>query len=155
MSGNPPQELLYFAYGSNLATRYLHDYCPSAKPVQRARLVNFHIEFRRYSTDLQGGISTIIEAPGETVWGILFSIPVPEIEALDVLEDIPLGLYQRDGFLVLAEDGSWQTAQLYRVVKPEGPFTPAKSYLDFMLEGAREHGLPGDYIDGIEAFRKL
>ena len=145
--------LLYFAYGSNLSSRYLRDYCPGAQPVMRGLLANFRIEFRRYSTDLEGGISTIMEAPGELVHGMLFTIPKAEIEALDILENVPEGLYSRDGFMVLAEDGQWQRAELYRVARPEGPFAPSARYLDFMLEGAREHGLPDDYVAGLESLR--
>jgi hypothetical protein len=56
--------MLYFAYGSNLSTKYVHNYTSSAVFLMRAFLLNFHIEFRRYSDNLKGGISTIIEAPG-------------------------------------------------------------------------------------------
>ncbi len=84
--------LLYFAYGSNMCTRYLRDYCPSAEPVMPAALANFRIAFRRFSTDLEGGISTIQPAPGEIVHGVLFAIPTAEVEALDVLENVPDGL---------------------------------------------------------------
>lgn len=119
----------------------------------RAALPNFWIEFRRYSSDLKGGISTIMETPGELVRGMLFTIPTREIEALDLLEDVPRGLYQRQGYLVLGEDGKWHCAQLYRVAKPEGPFTVSDQYLDYMIEGAREQGQPEDYIARLEAFR--
>ena len=145
--------LLYFAYGSNMCTRYLRDCCPSAEPVMPAVLANFHIEFRRFSTNLGGGISTIQPAPGEIVHGVLFTIPRAEIEALDVLENVPDGLYARDTFMMLDATGAWRRAELYRIVTPEGPFAPADQYIDWMLEGAREHGLPDDYIAGIAGFR--
>ena len=82
--------LLYYAYGSNMCTRYLRDYCPRAEPAMSAALANFRIEFRRFSTNLGGGISTIQPAPGEIVHGVLFAIPSVEIEALDVLETCPM-----------------------------------------------------------------
>ncbi len=145
--------LLNFAYGSNTATRYMKATCPEAQPVMRAVLPNFWIEFRRYSTDLEGGISTIMETPGEMVRGVLFSIPRAEIDALDILEDVPLGLYLRQGYLVLGEDGAWHRAELYRVANPEGPFPVSDRYLDYMLEGAREQGQPEDYIARLEGFR--
>lgn len=64
---------------------------------------------------------------------------------LDEMENIPQGLYQRETFLVLGEDGRWHEADLYRVVKPEGPFTPARSYIELMIEGVEEHGLDPEY----------
>jgi gamma-glutamylcyclotransferase (GGCT)/AIG2-like uncharacterized protein YtfP len=135
----------YFAYGSNMSTAYIHDYCPSAKFVMRANLPNYHIEFRRFSTDLQGGISSIIEAPGEMIHGVLFDIDESELDALDVLENVPEGLYLRETFYVFGEDGNWHRGELYRVANPAGPFTPAKQYVQWMVDGAREQGLDDDY----------
>ena len=130
-----------------MSTKYIRDYCPSAAFIMRAVLPNYHIEFRRFSTDLNGGISTIMEAPGEMVHGILYEIPEAEILELDILEDIPLGLYRRDNFMVLGEDNAWHTACLYRVVKPEGPFAPSEKYISMMIEGATEHNLDQGYLD--------
>lgn len=42
-------------------------------------------------------------------------MPESELEALDILESVPKGLYRRDTFLVLGEDGEWHRADLYRV----------------------------------------
>ena len=136
----------YFAYGSNMNSAYLHEYCPSATYLMRASLPNYRIEFRRFSTDLQGGISTIIETPGELVHGVLFDIEPAELDALDILEDVPQGLYKRETFRVLGEGGSWHLAELYRVAQPSGPYQPAKKYVEWMIEGAREHKLNKAYI---------
>jgi gamma-glutamylcyclotransferase (GGCT)/AIG2-like uncharacterized protein YtfP len=102
----------YYAYGSNLATRYLRRYCPSASFVMRAELPNFQVEFRHYSENRQGGISSIIEAPGQMVQGVIFDIPEAELLELDILESVPEGLYRRETFLVLGEDGQWHGAEL-------------------------------------------
>ena len=143
----------YFAYGSNLSTAYLREYCPSACFQQRAQLPNFQVEFRRYSTDLRGGISTIMAAPGAMVHGVIFDISEAEILALDILEDVPLGLYRRETFWVWAEDG-WQRADLYRVAQPAGPYTPSARYLDYMIDGAREHGLDDAYVAQLQSWRQ-
>ncbi|MBT6136091.1 MAG: gamma-glutamylcyclotransferase [Rhodospirillaceae bacterium] len=145
--------ILSFSYGSNMAVKYLRESCPSAEPLIRASLPNVRIEFRRYSTDLGGGISTIMPAPGSRVEGVIYRIPKSEIEALDLLEDVDKGLYVRESYLVLGADGAWHTADLYRVANPEGPFAPAAQYVEWMLEGAHEHQLPADYIAGLEALR--
>ena len=153
MSSAEIDRLLTFSYGSNTASRYLRGYCPGAEPVMRAVLPNFWIEFRRYSAELGGGISTIMPAPGERVEGVIYRIPRAEIEALDLLEDVDKGLYVRETHLVLGTDGAWHGADLYRIVTPEGPFEPAAQYVAWMIEGAREHGLPEDYIAGLQALR--
>jgi hypothetical protein len=58
---------------------------------------------------------------------------------------VSLGVYKREGFKVLGEDGNWYTADLYRVVKPEEPYTPAKKYVSWMVEGMKEHGIDPTY----------
>ncbi len=143
----------YFAYGSNLSTVYMREYCPSTTFIQRASLPNYHIEFRRYSTDLQGGISSIIEAPGEMVYGVLYDIDEAELDALDILEDVPLGIYLRETFLVLGEDGRFHHADLYRVAHPDGPYTPSAKYVDYMITGAQEHQINAQYTANLIALR--
>jgi gamma-glutamylcyclotransferase (GGCT)/AIG2-like uncharacterized protein YtfP len=148
--------MLYYAYGSNLSTKYVRVYCPSAKFVMRADLPNYHIEFRRYSTNLKGGISTIIEAPGEMVHGVIYEVSPEEIFNLDVLEKVPEGIYKREGFQVFGEDGKWYKADLFRVSKPEGPFTPSKKYVSYMLEGMKEHKIEQIYVKNFEKiYREL
>lgn len=63
----------YYAYGSNMSSDYIREFCPSARFVRRAQLPNYRIEFRRYSTDLKGGISTIMAAPGDLVHDIMIA----------------------------------------------------------------------------------
>ena len=146
--------MYYFAYGSNLSTNYIHDYTPSATFVMKADLPNYKIEFRRYSKDLSGGISSIIETPGDLVKGVIYEVKASELDALDILENVPEGIYRRDTYCVLGEDSHWHRADLYRVSTPAGPYTPSKTYVDFMIEGAREHGLDVDYVENLVAIRK-
>jgi gamma-glutamylcyclotransferase (GGCT)/AIG2-like uncharacterized protein YtfP len=144
----------YFAYGSNLSSRHMRVACPSATTIMKAALPNFGIEFRHHSEKRQGGISSIIESPGKLVRGVLYEVRAEEIEALDIVESVPEGLYRRDTFLVMGEDGSWHEAELYRVANPRGPYRPAKGYLDLMIEGAREHGLDAGYVKELVSLRR-
>ncbi|UCE39898.1 MAG: membrane dipeptidase [Candidatus Aminicenantes bacterium] len=146
------KDLVYhFGYGSNLSTKFLRQSCPNVKPVMKAYLPNFRVEFRFYSKTREGGISSIIEYPGEMTHGIIYSMPKKEMDELDIVESVPEGLYTRETFLVLGEDGKWHKADLYRVANPQGPFAPAKSYLRLMLEGAREHKMDPKFILWLES----
>ncbi len=145
--------MYYFAYGSNLLTSYLREYCPTATVVMRAAIPNFRVEFPYYSEESQGGLSSILEAPGELVEGVIFDIAQTEFAAMDVMESVPENLYRRDTFLTFSEDDKWHKADLYRVVTPRGPFMPSKGYLDGMIKGAHEHGLPPKYIKRFEVMR--
>lgn len=143
--------MFHFGYGSNLNQVFLRQYCPSAEFVMRAYLPNYEVQFRFWSKRRQGGISTIIEKPGGLVHGVIYEVPEEELKVLDVLESVPQGLYRREAFIVLGEDGGWHEADLYRVARPQGPFTPSRGYVELMLSGALEHGLDPGYIKKIEA----
>jgi gamma-glutamylcyclotransferase len=146
--------MYYFAYGSNLSTRYMRQYCPSASFVIKADLANYRVEFRHYSQAMQGGISSIVEAPGELVQGVIYEVASDEIVAMDAQESVAEGIYRRQAFLVLGEDGNCYRADLYRVGIPAGPYAPAAQYLDLMIEGAQEHGLRADYIERLLSLRR-
>ena len=62
--------------------------------------------------------------------GVIYEVPEDEMEKLGEVEGVPQGLYVRQTFLVLGEDGELHRADLYRVVDPAGPFTPARSYVE-------------------------
>jgi gamma-glutamylcyclotransferase len=146
--------MFYFAYGSNLSSNFIRDYTPSAAFVMKADLPNYQVEFRHYSKDFSGGISSIIETPGTLVRGVIYEVKESELEELDILENVPEGIYRRDTFRVMGEDSEWHRADLYRVSTPTGPYTPSSAYVDFMIEGAREHGLDADYVENFVALRK-
>jgi gamma-glutamylcyclotransferase len=143
----------HFTYGSNMSSQFLRQYCPSADFIIRASLPNFQVQFRHYSDDFDGGISSIIETPGEMVKGVIYEIDKNEILALDILESVPEGLYSRDTFLVFGEDGQWHHADLYRVTNPAGPYPPSKRYLDYMLAGAAEHHIDPAYTARLHSMR--
>ena len=147
------EQVLHFGYGSNMSEAYMKQYTPGLQYVMNAQLPNFEIQFRKYSNDMGGGISSIIEKPGGMIYGVLYWIPKQEIEELDILEDVPLGIYKRETFQVLGEDGVWYAADLYRVTEPKGPFAPAKKYLDLMIAGATEHGINAEWLAKLKEMR--
>jgi len=146
--------VLHFGYGSNMSEEYMKQYTPSLKYVMNAQLPNFEIQFRKYSENMKGGISSIISKPGGMIYGVLYYIPKNEMDELDILEDVPLGIYARETYQVLGEDGNWYAADLYRVTNPKGPFEPAKQYLDLMIAGATEHDINSAWIATLRKMRE-
>ena len=138
--------MLHFAYGSNLSQKFLRQFCPTFVFQMKAELPNFRITFPFFSQKRQGGISSILPAPGEIVHGVLYDISEREIQELDIAESVNQGSYIREAYLVLGEDRRWHSADLYRVAKPTGPYAPARSYVELMLEGAEGHNLDSNYI---------
>ena len=145
--------MFHFGYGSNLSTEFVtQELIPDAKFVMKACLPNFEVQFPFWSPEKQAGYSGIMEAPGELVHGALYEMTEQELIAMDNLEDCYKDTYKRETFLVLGEDGKWHKADLYRVIDPQGPFPPARSYVETMLEGARDLGIDPEYTKKIEGF---
>ena len=145
--------MLHFGYGSNLSIKAVHeDLNPNAKYVMKGFLPNFEVSWPMLSETEQSGYSGIMEAPGELVHGALYEMTEQELIAMDNLEDCYKDTYKRETFLVLGEDGKWHKADLYRVIDPQGPFPPARSYVEIMLEGARDLGMDPEYIKKIEEY---
>lgn len=144
--------MIHFAYGSNLQVKFLHTILPSARYLMRGFIPNYEVRFNFWSKTQRAGISNIIAAPGKMVHGALFDVAESELRELDVKEGYYIGDYERKTFIAMGEDGKWHDAELYQVIDPQGPFKPSRSYVEGMLEGARELKLDSDYIKILEKF---
>lgn len=65
------EQVLHFGYGSNMSEAYMKQHTPGLKYVMNAQLPNFEIQFRKYSDDMGGGISSNIDKPGGMIYGVL------------------------------------------------------------------------------------
>ena len=145
--------MFHFGYGSNLSIDFVREHLiANARFVMKAYLPNFEVQFPFWSEENQGGYSGVMEAPGELVHGVLYEVTEEELIEVDNLEGVYKDRYYRQTYLVLGEDGNWHPADLYRVIDPQGPFKPLRSYVEIMLKGARESGLDPAYIERIEGF---
>ncbi len=141
----------YFAYGSNLSSRVIDAWCPGARFVGPGRLDGFRLAFLRRSARWKAGAADVVEAPGHAVWGALYAVTRAELEALDRKEFVAHSGYRRRTITVV-HDGAEVRAATYEVVdKARDELTPRADYLALMLEGARERGLPADWIAELEA----
>jgi hypothetical protein len=61
----------------------------------KANLPNYRVEFHVYSEYWQGGISSIVEMPGELVQGDIYETQKDENQKLDILERVSDGLGRR------------------------------------------------------------
>ena len=142
--------MLYFSYGSFLDSETLKKHAQNAKYVKRAVLPDFEVQFNFFSETYDGGVTGVEPAAGKKALGILYNVPLDEIEKLDIVEGVPTGIYYRETVTVVDEDGNEYRAETYRTTNPKGPFTPTKRYLGLMIKGAKEHGLDPDYIKELE-----
>lgn len=142
----------YFAYGSNLDPDQMLDRCPSAVFVHRAVLDGFELAFTRWSTRRRCGVTDVVPAPGEHVWGVVYELSDADGLRLDGFEGYTPGRarnwYARVQRTVAIDgDPSRPLAvATYEVVdRSPTPFAPSADYLDHLLRGAAHWGLPEAY----------
>jgi gamma-glutamylcyclotransferase len=123
-------------------------WCPQARLVGPAELPGHRLAFLRRSIRWQGGAADIVPAEGESVWGVLWELPLGlgELDAKEAAGNA----YRRRSVEVLVA-GRRTTAVAYEVIQKEPhEVAPTRAYLDTMLAGMREHGLPGSWLLRIE-----
>ena len=143
---------LYFAFGSNMLERELVAHTPGARSLGEAVLRGYRVAFTRWSERRGGGGADIVEDPNGEAWGVLYEVPDDELPALDAKEGVPTA-YRRTTVCVEDAAGVARYVMAYEVVKQPGSYAPAAGYLDIVIEGAREHGLPAWYVERLAALR--
>lgn len=138
----------YFAYGSNLNRAQMKSRAGEILEERPARLENYEFVFNKKA---RGGSATgnIRPAPGKTVYGVLYRIPEQALRSLDRFEGVPQH-YRRIEVTAIDNEGNKINAQAYIATKVENGLRPAPHYLQSILQGAKEHNLPADYIESIK-----
>lgn len=142
---------VYFAYGSNLSARQMAVRCPSAVRLGPARLDGFRLAFDHPSRRWGGYAADVVPAPGAHTWGGLWTVSEVDLAALDRFEGVAVGAYARH--LLPVAGGLVRDAVVYRVASPQAEGAPAPRYLHVILEGAREFGLPAEWLRHLASFR--
>jgi cation transport regulator ChaC len=136
----------YFAYGSNMAEQVITAVAPSAAKIGLARLPDHRLAFTRKSVRWGAGVADVLECRGASVYGVLYAIRTDELDGLDRKEGAPKA-YRQANITVMAE-GRPVAAMTYVVVQPEPQEVPPRpDYLAQLTQAARDHRLPGSYLD--------
>jgi gamma-glutamylcyclotransferase (GGCT)/AIG2-like uncharacterized protein YtfP len=138
--------VLYFAYGSNLKSERMRERIPSA----RREAVGF-LDHHRLVCNKRGrdgsAKANLVRAAGHRVWGVLYRIERAHLTRLDGFESG----YRRVEVDIRTAAGHAQRAATYRSDRITRDPVPFDWYRGMILEGAREHGLPEDYLSVLEA----
>jgi hypothetical protein len=140
--------ILYFAYGSNMNHAHMRGRCPDAQFIAPALVTDWKLDFLYPSTSFPGGgAADIVQSPGSHLWGVAWNISGSDLIKLDDYEDVARQGYRQQKVWINLPD-SRQVATTYQVRnKLPATLRPRKDYLQTMLEGASESGLPSDYLD--------
>lgn len=143
----PPETVIYFAYGSNMATARLRKRIPSCKPLSIATLPDHTLRFHKRGKDGSGKCNAFAGGGGNSVIGVLFSFDLAEQVDLDRAEGVGRG-YERAEVTVIKDQNCTQKAMTYLATADyiDGKLQPYGWYKNFVLAGGWEHGLPPEYI---------
>jgi hypothetical protein len=145
---------LYFAYGSNMNLSQISSRCSRPVAIAVACLKDHRLVFCGHSDIWDGGIETVEPAPGEEVWGVLFSLSNMNWERLDLWQDARMdggGMYFHIPMVVADTQGHEHYVRLYKKDIQKEPTKPSREYLDFIVQGAVQNGLPRSYTDALRS----
>jgi gamma-glutamylcyclotransferase len=124
--------------------------CPGHRCLGAAELRDHRLAFTRRSLRTGTGVADVLAAPGASVWGALYELDGAQLAAIDEKEGNGWA-YERRAVRVIAGDGELE-AFAYAVIAPDAEHVqPSREYLQALVEGARERGLPEDYVAALAA----
>ncbi len=130
----------YLAYGSNLCAEQMRQRCPAAEPAGLVRLEGWRFIINRE------GFATLLPCPGDHAHGLVWHLTVACEAALDGYEGVATGEYRK------AELPAGAAPALIYFAAEERPGYPRPGYLERILRGGAEQGLPRDYLAQLGAW---
>jgi len=138
-----------FAYGSNMLTARLRKRVRSAVAVGIGYLPGHVLRWHKRSRDGSGKCDA--ETTGrnaDVVWGVLFELNAAEKPRLDDAEGLGNGYDERQ--VEIITDRGIVRAVAYIATAKDPSLRPYHWYKAFVVEGAREHALPQEYLQSLE-----
>lgn len=135
------EEKLYFAYGSNMNLEQMAYRCPSAEVVENVHVEGYRLAFCGRPSG--NGVATILPEEGSHVDGVLWKITKECEQSLDYYE-----VYSKEIINVKNSDGKERDVTVYTINEPykSQPSVPSPVYLEGILEGCRENGIPENAV---------
>jgi hypothetical protein len=140
----------YFAYGSNMSTARLRQRVPSAMKVGLVSLAGHDLRFHKRGADGSGKCDACETGEQQDfVLGSLFLIEASDRIYLDRAEGLGRG-YDEKWVTVTDHAGAGVRALTYCATAIDESLKPYSWYLNHVIIGARETGLPDHYLARIE-----
>lgn len=142
-----PDPIWYFAYGSNMNERLFRDRRHMKWLEVRAGRLRGHRLVFTVAGGMKPGLSApanIVEAPGASVYGALYLLPLHKFARLDNSEG-----KQYVYLWTEVEDlaGNRLPVVTFKVPHAAREGRPGRAYLNLIREAARQRRLPAEYLD--------
>lgn len=138
-----------------MSTSRLTARVPSARPVTIARLYQHRLKFHKDGYDGSGKCNAeYTDNESDITYGVVFEISTTEKRRLDKIEGVGDG-YDEKNESVFTQNGKILEVVTYYATSVDSSLAPYDWYKEHVLHGAREHGLPVEYIATIEAINSI
>src|SRR5207249_133951 len=137
----------------NMCSGRLRRRVPSTTYVRTAKLMGHSFRFHKRSRDGSAKADAFeTRDPTDGVCGVIFDIDEREKPLLDAAEGIGAG-YSEKRATVLDENGQPYSVFLYvaEANSIDPTLRPYSWYKRFVIDGARQHALPDEYVNAITA----
>ncbi|PCJ19733.1 MAG: hypothetical protein COB04_05340 [Gammaproteobacteria bacterium] len=140
----------YFAYGSNMPTRYLYNVRGVLPAESNPGFINdYEVSFLSSGLRvLEPAFSFLYRSEGKKAYGVLHRVSSEDLVKIKASEG---ALYQWRTLSVVLNHGQVVGAQTLVRLSPGEAGVPSERYLNLLIEGATEHGLPSAYIAQLRA----
>ena len=131
------EDILYFAYGSNINLEQMRERCSDAKVVGPVTLADHELQFRGNC------FATVAPKKGSIVHGLLWKLTPACVQALDRYEGYPRH-YTKEPVSVRTADGAAVSVMAYIMAEPtcRQPALPSPHYFLAIQRGFEANGLP-------------
>lgn len=145
-----PKTVWYFAYGSNMQ-RETFEGRRAQRPMARrvGRLDGFRLTFDLPIGSGERAVANIRAAVGNATYGVLYRIDRSAVDPLDRSEGVPVA-YRK--LWTTVQSGAHGISAFTYISPHRRPGRkPSARYMGLLLDGARQHGLPQDWIGLLES----
>ena len=130
--------------------------CPEHELIGKAVLPDHALCFPRSSPVRNCGVAGIVAKAAAEVWGVVYRLNARDLAALDKREGYDpakpfhVNRYNRLTIRVLMDDGALECLT-YMARQEPGHHVPSMAYMQAIIEGAVENGLPEDYVAALRS----
>ena len=142
----------YFAYGSNLAPgTFVGRRGLAPLEAYPGWIDDYALRFDLPIGPGERAVANLEALPGARTWGVAYRISAADGLQLDRSEGVDRGFYERLQATVRCPDNPVALAAFtYQSHVHVAGRKPSRRYLDIILDGARHHGLPREWIAYLE-----
>ena len=148
----------YFAYGSNMqAATFAGRRGIRWRRAVAARITGWELVIDKPSLlGMQEAFANVVPAPAAVTYGVAYEIAPADLEHVELTEGVKLGNYARASVhaeILAPSPGSLERVPAYTLTselrRPD--LKPSTRYMTLLLDGARSHGLPNEWLDRLAA----